>query len=414
MNSRQRVCAAINHKEPDRIPVDFGGHHSSGIMAIAYARLKKYLAIEEGDIFVYDIPQQLAIVEPEVLDRFSVDVIELGRGFSLKESDWKEWILPDGTPCKIPAFIKLVQKGKEWYACSDDATEIAIQKKDSLYFEQIYFPFMEARKPDYNNLEGAFEKSMWFKLGSPPTPINLDEQDKLKMGAKRLRESTDRAIVGIFGGNLHETGQFLFRADNWFMKLASEPNDVHLFLDKLVEYHLDNLEKSLSAVGEYIDIINFGDDLGMQTGPQISKDMYDEFFKPRHKLLWDRAKELADVKVMLHCCGGVYPLLPSLIEAGLDIINPVQTNAAGMDPTRLKGEFGRDVAFWGGGCNTQGLLGQGAPSQIASDVKERIKILAPGGGFVFQQIHNIMANVPPENIVAMFKAVQGIKRREEE
>lgn len=264
---------------------------------------------------------------------------------------------------------------------------------------------METKQPNYQELDAAFEKSMWFKLASPPAPITFNEEDKLKAGAKKLRESTDRAIIGIFGDSLHETGQFLFRADNWFMKLASEPSDVHRFLDKLVEYHLENMEKFLSTVGEYIDIINFGDDLGMQTGPQMSKAMYDEFFKPRHKLLWNRAKELADVKVMLHCCGGVYPLLPSLIEAGLDIINPVQTNCADMEPGKLKREFGKDLVFWGGGCDTQQTLDSATPTQVAADVKKRIKVLSAGGGFVFHQIHNIMANVPPENIVTMFNAV---------
>jgi uroporphyrinogen decarboxylase len=187
--------------------------------------------------------------------------------------------------------------------------------------------------------------------------------------------------------------------------LALEPEKTHHFLDQLVEYHSKNLEKYLSAVGDYIDIIQFGDDLGMQTGPQMSKKMYDTFFKPRHGCLWKQAKKLADVKVMLHCCGGVYPLLPSLIEAGLDIINPVQTTCKDMEPERLKREFGQDMVFWGGGCNTRDVLGVGTPEQVAEDVRERVRILAPGGGFVFQQIHNIMANVPPENIEAMFNAI---------
>ena len=189
------------------------------------------------------------------------------------------------------------------------------------------------------------------------------------------------------------------------MMLASEPEKTHHFLDQLVEYHLNNLEKYLSAVGEYIDVIQFGDDLGMQTGPQISKKMYDTFLKPRHSILWNQAKKLAKVKVMLHCCGGVYPLMPSFIEAGLDIINPVQTTCKDMEAERLKREFGKDMVFWGGGCNTRDVLGVGTPQQIAEDVRERVRILAPGGGFVFQQIHNIMANVPPENIEAMFQAI---------
>lgn len=409
MTSRERVLKATEHEEPDRVPIDFDGHRSSGIMAIAYAKLKEYLSITAGDIYVYDIPQQLAIVEPEVLDRFHVDVIELGRGFCLEESDWKEWVLPDGTPCKIPAYINIKRKGQDWYAYSDDGTPIAVQRKNSLYFERTYSPFTDGPKPpnyNHDNLAAAFEKSMWSNLATPPAQIDFDAQDELKAGAKKLRVSTKRAINGVFGGNLHEGGgQMIFRDDDWLMKLAGDPTDVHRFLDKLVEYHLENLEKYLSAVGEYIDIIMFGDDLGMQTGPQMSKAMYDEFFKPRHKILWNRAKEIADVKVMLHCCGGIYPLLPNLIEAGLDIINPVQTNCRDMEPDRLKREFGKDIVFWGGGCDTQQILDSGTPAQVAADVKERVKIFSPRGGFIFQQIHNIMSNVPPQNVVAMFDAV---------
>jgi uroporphyrinogen decarboxylase len=197
----------------------------------------------------------------------------------------------------------------------------------------------------------------------------------------------------------------LYRNDNFYLLLAGEPDRAHRFLDRLVEHHLDNLEKYLSAVGPYIDIIAFGDDLGMQTGPQISPRMYREFFQPRHRLLWNRAKQLADAKVMLHCCGGVYPLLPLLIEAGLDAVNPVQTNCKEMEPERLKREFGRDLCFWGGGADTRDVLPRGTPEQVAEDVRYRVEVWSPGGGFVFQQIHNVMADVPPDNIIAMLDNV---------
>jgi uroporphyrinogen decarboxylase len=143
----------------------------------------------------------------------------------------------------------------------------------------------------------------------------------------------------------------------------------------------------------------------MQTGPQISPRMYRELFQPRHQLMWETAKKLADVKVMLHCCGGIYPLLPALIEAGLDIIQPVQTSARDMQPERLKREFGKDICLWGGGCDTQRVLPRGTPEAVAEDVRRRVGILSPGGGFVFQQVHNIMADVPPANIGAMLEAV---------
>jgi uroporphyrinogen decarboxylase len=213
-------------------------------------------------------------------------------------------------------------------------------------------------------------------------------------------------MIGLFGGNLLEMGQFYYRMDNFLMMLAGEPERVHRFLDALVEIHMRNLEKLLGAVGPYIDIINFGDDLGAQNRPQMSPRMYREFFKPRHAMMWARAKQLAPVKVMLHCCGAVRPLLPDLIDAGLDAINPVQISCGGMDAEGLKRDFGRDLAFWGGGCDTQRVLHSGSPAEVRQHVKSQVRIMAPGGGFVFQQVHNILGNVPPENIIAMYDAVR--------
>ncbi len=203
-------------------------------------------------------------------------------------------------------------------------------------------------------------------------------------------------------------GQFLYRLDNFLFMMAAEPQRVHRFLDRIVEMHLANLERFLGAVGDFIDVVLFGDDLGMQSGPMMSPKMYREFFQPRHRLLWTRAKELADVKVMLHCCGGVRELLPDLIEANLDAINPVQITCVGMDAAGLKSDFGRDLTFWGGGCDTRYILANGTPDQVAEHVRDQVNVLHPGGGFVFQQVHNILANVPPENVVAMFDAVQQI------
>jgi uroporphyrinogen decarboxylase len=406
LTSRERVMMAVNHREPDRVPIDLGGHRSSGIMAIAYNKLKQHLGIETGGIYVYDMVQQLAIIEPEVLDRFGVDTIEMGRGFALGPEDWHDWVLPDDTPCKIPAFIHPVKVGNDWHVYHEDGTLIAIQKEGCLYFEQTCFPLTGSDGSSFEDLKIPLEKVVWSALGTPPAPVGYDAEglEKLAAGAKALRESTDKAIIGLFGGNLNEIPQFLFGMANFFMLLAGEPGRAHRFLDKLVEMHLENLEKFLAAVGLYIDIILFGDDLGMQTGPQISPRMYREFFHPRYKLMWETAKKLADVKVMLHCCGGIYPLLPGLIEAGLDIIQPVQINAKGMEPERLKREFGQDICLWGGGCDTQRVLPRGTPEEVAENVRRNVSILAPGGGFVFQQIHNIMADVPPENIVIMLEA----------
>jgi uroporphyrinogen decarboxylase len=400
MTSRERVLAALNHRETDRVPVDFSGHRSSGIAAIAYPRLRNALGLPPGPVRVYDVIQQLAVVDEDVLDRFGVDAIELGRGFALDDKSWTPWTLPDGTACFVPAWTRIEQDQGRWIIRSESGRILAHMPDGALYFEQTYFPFLEG--DDLDIVSDALQESMWTAIASPPGPI---DSQTFADGAKRLRNQTDRAIIGLFGGNLFEIGQFFYRNDLFMMLLAAEPQRAHRFLDKLVEIHLANLERFLAAVGEYIDIILFGDDLGMQTGPMISPQMYCEFFKPRHTLLWNRAKELADVKVMLHCCGGVRELFPHLIEAGLDAINPVQISCSGMDAAELKAEFGRDVTFWGGGCDTRDILPNGTPEQVREHVKQQVEILRPGGGFVFQQVHNILANVPPENVVAMFDAV---------
>ena len=407
MTPRERVRTALNHQMPDRVPIDLSGHRSSGIAAIAYAKLRKYLGLPDRPIRVYDPVQQLAIVDDDVLDRFDVDTIELGRGFAMEDEFWTAWVLPDGTPCQVPVWLHPERDGNRWVIRSKSGQVIAQMPDGALYFEQTYFPFAEGT-PDHKRIAEAFEDAMWTSIASPPGPIvsGPDGRKILIEGARRLREKTDRAIIGLFGGNLLESGQFVYRNDNFFLLMAGDPAGTHDFLDNLVEMHMRNLENFLTAVGPYIDVILFGDDLGMQTGPQISPRMYREYFKPRHARMWKRAKELADVKVMLHCCGGVRELLPDLIDAGLDAINPVQISCRGMDPEDLKADFGKSMVFWGGGCDTQVQLSQGTPESVRTHVREQIRILSPGGGFVFQQVHNILADVPPQNIVAMFDAVR--------
>jgi len=400
MTPRERVLAALNHQETERVPVDLSGHRSSGISAIAYPKLRACLGLEPRPIRVYDIVQQLAIVDDDVLDRFGIDTIELGRGFALREEDWADWTLPDGTPCLVPGWSVPEREEGRWAIRSASGRVIAQMPDGALYFEQTHWPFLD--EDDLDAIPEAFAESMWTAIASPPGPHELAT---LAEGARRLRQSTDRAIIGLFGGNLNECGQFVYRIDQFLMMLAGEPRRVEQFLDKLLELHLASLERFLAAVGEHIDIILFGDDLGTQTGPQMSPRTYRELFKPRHAVEWQRAKELADVKVMLHCCGGVRELLPDLIDAGLDAINPVQITCSGMDAAELKAEFGSDITFWGGGCDTRAVLPSGTPDQVADHVRQQVAVLRRGGGFVFQQVHNILADVPAENIVAMFDAV---------
>ncbi len=406
MTPRERVLAAVRHETPDRVPIDLSGHRSSGIAAIAYHKLRQALGLPERPIRVYDPIQQLAIVDEDVLDRFGVDTIELGRGFALDDHHWADWTLPDGTPCQMPAWaLPQPAENGDWVLRSErTGRALARMPKDAIYFEQCHWPFLE--EDDLDRLPEALQENSWCAVQSPPGPLvsGADGPQILANGARRLRERTDRAIIGLFGGNLLEIGQFLYRNDQFLMLLAGDRPRAEQFLDRLVEIHLQNLERYLAAVGPFIDIILFGDDLGMQSGPQMSPQMYRELFKPRHAAMWRRAKELADVKVMLHCCGSVRLLLDDLIDAGLDAINPVQISCDGMDARGLKADFGDRITFWGGGCDTRLMLNQGTPDQIRRHVKEQIAILKPGGGFVFQQVHNILADVPPENVVAMYEA----------
>jgi len=416
MNSRERVIATLNHQQPDKIAIDFGSHRSSGIAAIAYARLKKALGITTGDIYVYDMIQQLAIVESEVLDAVGGDIIELGRGFLLDDKDWKDWVLPDGTSCKIPSFVKIEQRGQDWFLLSEDGMDLGVMKKGCLYFEQLYWPWSQEDPEKQNfsdaDFKDAFRHSMWAAVPSTGGHIPLTEEgcQQLAQGAQKLRASTDRAILGIFGGSLFESPQSLYRMDNYLTYMGLYPEACKRLSQTLCELHMEKLEKWLAAVGPYIDVMLFGDDLGGQNGPLMSPAMYRDYYKPWHSKLWKRAKELAPhLHTNLHCCGGYEPLLNDLIEAGLDSSNPVQISCRAMDPRHLKETYGDRFTFWGGGCDTQHVLPEGTPQDVRKNVRELVSIWAPGGGFVFQQVHNILADIPPENIIAMFKAVRDEK-----
>ncbi len=405
MTGRERVLNALNHRQTDKVAIDFGGHRSSGIAAMAYPKLRQALGLEPRPVRVYDPLQQLAIIDEDVLERFQVDTIELGRGFAHDKNCWVDWTLPDGTPCQMPVWALPQRQERQWVLRSASGRILAKMPDGAIYFEQCNWPFLE--QDDLDTLPEAMGENMWGGVASPPGPLASGPAGEkiLVEGAKKLRQQSDRAIIGLFGGNLLELGQWLYRMDRFLMMMAGDPRRVHEFLDRLLEIHLANLERYLLAVGPYIDIIGFGDDLGMQNGPQMSPAMYREFFKPRHARMWRRAKELAGVKVMLHCCGGVRPILNDLIEAGLDAINPVQITCDGMGAAGLKRDFGDRLTFWGGGCDTRFILPQGTPDEIRKHVRQQVAILNPGGGFVFQQVHNILADVPPENIMAMLDTV---------
>ncbi len=397
--------ASLTHSEPDRVPVDFGGHRSSGIAVQAYKNLRAYLGLPQSPLFVYDVVQQLAVIEDDVMDILQPDIVQLGCELYKRPNYWKPWRLHDGTEIQIPAFIDIAKRENGDYVIRNkNGLETSIQKANCLYFEQLHFPYCDSDEETFDDLEEAFEGVMWMHVACPPAPYSFEERGQM---AKELRASTDRAIFGGFGGGLLEPGEWSFRMDNFLMELAADPDRVEAFLDKLLAMHMRNLEQFLEHVGPHIDIIGFGDDLGMQTGPLMSPRVYDALFKPRYAKMWRLVKETCPhLSINQHCCGSIHALLPSMIDAGLDSVNPVQTTCAMMEPERLKKDFGGRIAFWGGGCDTRTVLSKGTPRDVDENVKRNIETLASGGGFVFQQVHNVLADFPPENVVAMFEAVK--------
>ena len=410
MTRRERVLAAIAHREPDRVPVDLGGMRSTGISAIAYAALKRHLGLGTEPVRVYDVVQQLALPEQTILDFAGSDVIDLGRAWLADAADWTPWTLPDGSPALLPSYAHFEPHEGGWIVRAADGTLMGEMPAGAFYLSQRHFPLadwdgdpaMLARLPE------LMTKITWSALPTAPfhKPFTPEHLADIRVRARELHESTDYAIMAGFGANLLEWGEYLCRFDQFLIDLAGDRPKAESLLDALVEMHLANLEKFLDAVEGYVQIIQMGDDLGSQQATVISPRLYREVFKPRQKLIFERVRRRG-IHVFLHSCGSIVDILPDLIEAGVEIINPVQTSARGMDPAFLKKEFGRDLTFWGGGCDTQRVLPQGTPDEVAAHVRERARIFAPGGGFVFCQVHNILPNVPPANIAAMYGAVEG-------
>ena len=407
MTSRERVLAAIEHREPDGLPVDMGATPSSGISAIAYSNLKKHLGLG-GQIRVYDVVQQLAQPEDTILDRFGIDALDIGRTFNARTEDWYDFVLPQGVTVQFPAWFRPRQQPDgAWDVVDKEGTRIAAMPFGANFFDQTCFPYKDGYPADYKDLPHQMGKVLWSALVHSPWD-HASEPDfwqHLRQRTIALRQSTDRALVVVAGCNLFEWGTFLRRMDNFLMDLATDHTNIERLLDALMEQHLQTLEKVCEAVGDVADILRFGDDLGTDMGPFMAPKTYQKLFKPRHAQLTDYVHKHSKMKTYLHSCGSIYKLLPDLIEAGYDVINPVQITSRNMEPERLKAEFGKDIAFWGGGADTRHILNHATAEQVKDHVRKNIEILSPGGGFVFNTVHNILSDVPPQNVVAMFETI---------
>ena len=408
MTARERVIATIEHREPDRLAVDLGSTPSSGISAVAHANLVEHIGLADRHTRVYDVVQQLAQPSDELLDRFRIDAVDIGRTFNARPEDWHPMVLPSGIEVDVPAWFNPVhQADGTWDAFDGNGLRIATMPLGANFFDQTHFPYLDGYPEDLSGLADVMPRVLWSGLVHSPWD-HAGEADfwaTLRERTIALRASTDRALMVVVGCNLFEWGTFLRRIDNFLMDLATDPDNVHRLLDALLEIHLATLDKVFASVGDLADIVRFGDDLGMDRGPLMSPDTYRTFFKPRHAVLNAYVHQRTTMKTFLHSCGSIHKLLPDLIEAGVDIINPVQISAKDMEPWRLKADFGADITFWGGGADTRKALPGGTTDEVKAHVRQNIETFAPGGGFVFVPAHNMLPDIPPQNIEAMFEAV---------
>jgi uroporphyrinogen decarboxylase len=374
MNSRERVMLALNHQEPDRVPIDLGSTIISSIHRVAYGKVKKLLGMNVEEIKLCDHVQQLPYLDEDLLERFEVD-------FRMVQ-------LPAATAPDLTYF----EEG-DYYALIDRwGSKLHMPKDGGLYFDWVDFPI---KAPTME----ALDHYQW------PQPDPLDLNIRLREQAKTLYENTDYALVGsgVIGGGIFEQPARVMGLPNFLMALVAEPQFADRLMEQITDIYIESCTNYLEQVGEYLQVFTYWDDVNTQNGWIISPDLYRKMIKPKQRRLVETIKRKTNAKLFFHGCGAVFDLIPDLIDLGFDIINPVQVSARGMDSKRLKETYGKDIVFWGGGVDTQRVLPFGTPQEVADEVKRRIDDLAPGGGFVFATIHNIQANDPPENIVAAFE-----------
>ena len=414
MTSRERVRAAVHHREPDRVPVDLGSTPVTGISASACARLRRALGLPSIPIKVWEPFQVLGEVGFEVMEKLGVDTVGLGSPvtmFGYWNENWKPWRLFDGTEVLVGEnFMVKEQENGDLLIYPQGDTSVppsGRMPKDGFYFDSI----VRQEPIDEDRLDPRDFEEDFKRYGD-------EELEYLRRTSEDLYRNTDFSIVSWFGqGGFGDVaplpGPGLKRTkgirtpSEWYIAHMTHPEYIRGIYEMQSEVALENLKLLREAVGDRIDVIGIsGTDFGTQNGTFISPDMYREMYQPFHKKLNDWIHANTPWKIFYHSCGSVVTLLDDLIEAGVDILNPVQCSAAGMDAGMLKERYGDRLVFWGGGVDTQKTLPFGTPEEVRQEVRERIETFAPGGGFVFNTIHNIQPSTPVENILAMFDAVR--------
>jgi uroporphyrinogen decarboxylase len=369
------MLAALNHQTPDRVPIDLGGNQT-GIHKFAYEALLAYLGIQDR-IVIMDAVQQLAQPCEAVLERFHVDT----RYIAAKA--------PAGFEGKIEQNRR---NGRLWHDLRDEFGVVWSMPDDQPYYMDItHHPLAEATLADIADYP--------FPKGDDPSRF-----DRLREQALRIRNETPYAVVSGISGVVYETCWYLRGLERWFMDLVSEPEFCEALLDQTLKFWLDWFRLFLDAVGDLVDVIMIGDDLAGQTGPLFRPELYRAIVKPRQKRLVQYIRSRTQAKIWYHTCGACIPYIPDLLDNGVDILNPVQVSAKDMDPAALKARFGDRLVFWGGAIDAQHVLPSASPEAIREHVRRNLEVWKPNGGYVFNNVHNIQAGVPPENIVALYDA----------
>jgi uroporphyrinogen decarboxylase len=373
--SRERVRETLDHKIPDRVPIDLGGFQT-GIHRLAYENLLDFLGIED-EVQILDPVQQLALPCERVLERFHVDV---------------RYIVAHGPDSFKGGIEQNIRVGRRWHELRDEFGVVWSMPDDQqLYMDITHHPLGEASVADLEDYP--------FPFGGDPTRFT-----GLREKALRLRRETPFALSTGIGGVVYETCWYMRGLERWFMDMVENPDFCQALLDKILVFWIDYYSAFLAEVGDLVDVVMIGDDLAGQNGPLFSPAFYRRHVKPRQKQLVSHIKSLTSAKIWYHTCGACFELIPDLLDNGIDILNPVQISAKGMDPARLKRQFGEDLVFWGGGIDAQNVLPRSTPAEVREHVRRNVEVFKTGGGYVFNNVHNIQADVPAENIAALFDA----------
>jgi hypothetical protein len=415
MNSRERVIESINHRESDYVPLDIGGCGQTGINASTLYAIRKAYGLEEHPIEICEPMQLLGSVEPDLLKKIGADVVPLwnrGNLFGLSGPIEKRWDMGDGTPALMPDDFEydVAENGYTMvYPGGDrDAPYSLHMPPEGTFFDNIY------RSPpvDEDNLTPIEDYKDNYTLNTEEDCVYWERE------SKRLYEETDFAVMGVKGGmglgDIAEIpGPFIKNPkgirdiEGWLTAHLVFPDYVRAVFEYQTAMALKNLEMYRQAVGDRIQVIWLsGTDFGTQCSLMQSKEVFRSLYKPYYKKVNAWVHENTSWKVFYHTCGAVESLIPEFIDMGMDILNPVQCSATGMESRRLKKTYGDKIVFWGGGVDTQKTLPSGTPGEVRQQVRERLEIFSPGGGVVFATIHNILAKVPPENVIAMFDTIR--------